>query len=158
MMLKYKKNGKEGKETILSNYYCFLFNDLFIYSSKSKLTERVNTAKEERNATAILKNTYQYKGNFIINKIAIKDLQDTDLLKNAFQITYDNKDIFTFCTNSSIEKTEWIQIFIRVIDESQKKKVFGVSLNELMKNPNYIAKSIPPFIENILNYIDKNGH
>jgi hypothetical protein len=96
-------------------------------------------------------------------------------LKNAFQITENGKQLsHVFCATSLQEKQDWLTAINKAIAEAQKKKgnlikqithiylfisaVFGVPLNDLMRNPiQGVGRSIPLIVEQILNYLEMHG-
>lgn len=96
-----QKKGKEGKK--LANYHCFLFSDIFIYASKSKITSRVTCKKlitfqlnylAARNTSDLnlLKDTYKYKGHFSNYKLSVQLLEDSESRLSIWLVANDSSN------------------------------------------------------------------
>lgn len=73
--------------------YFFLFNDVLIYTQKSKIS-----------------NSYTFRGTIDLDKIHIEDLADTSSLKDAIQITrLDTNKTYVIYARSSKEKASWLR-------------------------------------------------
>eukprot|EP01114_Cavostelium_apophysatum_P010623 TRINITY_DN2457_c0_g3_i1.p1 TRINITY_DN2457_c0_g3~~TRINITY_DN2457_c0_g3_i1.p1 ORF type:complete len:1191 (-),score=436.75 TRINITY_DN2457_c0_g3_i1:57-3629(-) len=153
LMMLTQPKGKEGKK--VSNYHCFLFNDMLVYASKSGVKTRVTAARQNKDLQ-LLTDVFKYKGNIPVHTMTIHDLEDTETLKFAFQII-SGKSAFTVCTIGAQEKQDWINAIQKALSEAEKRKVFGVPLPNLMKNSEQAGRSIPTFVEHWLYFIEKNG-
>jgi len=129
---------------------------MMIYAGRSGMKSRVNVARQQQDLNNILKDIFRYKGDIPVHLMSIVDLEDTDVLKYAFQINA-GKNSYTVCTTTVVEKLEWIGMINKATQEAEKKKIFGVPLGVLMKSNDQAGRSIPTLVENSLQYIENSG-
>ncbi|PRP89314.1 lim domain protein [Planoprotostelium fungivorum] len=148
--------GREGQK--VTNYYVFLFNDLFIYASKATITDRMAAMRSSRMDVALGNDTYIYKGHFYTNNMQVVN---TDIeiqgMKNAFHIVANDKLSMNVGALTNFDKMEWMKALQSAIVDSQAKKVYGVALDTVMSQPGNKGHAVLPVIEKMVTYILNNG-
>jgi len=67
------------------------------------------------------KKGYKVKHKVPLNTMTINDIPDTELLKNAFKISWPKDHSWLVSANSSSEKKGWVEDIKRSITESKQK-------------------------------------
>eukprot|EP01117_Protostelium_nocturnum_P003688 TRINITY_DN1496_c0_g1_i1.p1 TRINITY_DN1496_c0_g1~~TRINITY_DN1496_c0_g1_i1.p1 ORF type:complete len:1155 (+),score=559.92 TRINITY_DN1496_c0_g1_i1:114-3578(+) len=146
--------GKEGKKIL--NLYGFLFNDLFIYASKAKMSTRVQAMRNAKMDLA-LGEAYVYKGHFSTSNAKLKYTEnEIDGMKNVFQVEV-GKNVYSIGSLTSFDKKIWTDSFEKALLDASNRRVFAVPLDQLMRNKNNEGKSLLPLFENCLNFIENNA-
>ncbi|ESN98069.1 hypothetical protein HELRODRAFT_84957, partial [Helobdella robusta] len=112
----------------VSDRYVFLLDGLVI------LTKRI-ASQVRRSVTAAFSGSYEYKlkEKFMIRKIDVIDRDDTDELKNAFEIVssqHKQQSTVVLIAKSLDEKINWLSVFFSLIYRSTLERWLDTKLKE----------------------------
>jgi len=123
------KQGPLKKITsrMVQTCYLFLFNDLIVYSHRQIL------------------NNFQYNGTIDLGPSWVRDLEDSDKVKNIFQIV-GVKKTWTFYTDTPEKKIEWQRDINYCINEliTKNPALINQRAKVNVKDTNFLSMSFAP--------------
>jgi len=139
----YRKFHKEGAIHVLGtdkkakDCYAFLFNDIIV------ITKKLQTQKVQQ---------YRYKQSFQLQHSTVHSTDGLGIeIRNA---TTPKNPSLQLLANNAESKKEWLTAIQSVLDEMEKTRVFGVTIEELMQREPE-GTEIPTILATLLAHLEK---
>jgi len=109
----------------------FLFNDICLITKANK-------------------GQFKWKGQILLEDAVVKDISDNS--KYGFEIVTKESTSYKFYTKTSQERTSWIFDLKESLDLKNRKRVFAIGLEEILKRESS-SQGIPQEVEKLINFI-----